>query len=131
MTGITAGSWDLLHTGHAIFLRECKRHCDYLVVGLLVDPSIERDWKNKPVQTIFERMTQLLACKYVDNVIVYESESELETILYNGKFGIRFMGSDHEKGHITAREAVEIKFIDRHHNYSTTELRERIENEKR
>ena len=128
MTGITAGSWDLLHTGHILFLRECWMNCGELVVGLLVDPSIERPEKNKPIQSIYERVIQLEACKYVSKVIVYESEDELQTILYSGNYDIRFMGSDHQVGNITAENAVKIKFIDRHHNYSSTQLRERIKN---
>jgi glycerol-3-phosphate cytidylyltransferase len=128
MIGITAGSWDLLHAGHILFLKECRRNCSELVVGLLVDPSIERSNKNKPVQSIYERVLQLKACKYVDDVVVYESERELETILTNGHFDIRFMGTDHEGGKITAENAVPIEFIPRTHNYSSTELVERIKN---
>ena len=131
MTGFITGSWDLLHTGHILALRECKQHCDYLVVGLHVDPSIQRNDKNKPIQSVYERMIQLEGCAYVDEIIVYEKESELATILWTSDIDIRFLGSDYLKNKlITAEKAVPIHFIDRHHNYSSTELRERIKNGK-
>ena len=129
MTGFICGAWDLLHAGHVLALKECKNHCDYLIVGLHIDPSIERKEKNKPIQSVFERMVQLQGCKYVDKIIMYETENELEKILCSLNIDKRFLGSDYISGkNITAKDAIEIVFINRNHNYSSTELRERIKN---
>jgi len=125
--GFVCGAWDLLHTGHILLLQECRNYCDYLLVGLHVDPSIERADKNKPIQSIYERLMQLEACDYVDEVIVYETERELETILRNSHIDVRFLGSDYDGSQpITAEDAVQTKVIDRNHPYSSTELRKRI-----
>ena len=127
--GFVCGAFDLLHVGHLILLEKCKDNCDYLLVGLHVDPSIERKSKNKPIQSIFERLMQLKSCKYVDGVIIYETEKELEVILRNSGIDIRFLGSDYDGSQpITAEDAVQTKVIERNHNYSSTELVERIKN---
>jgi len=76
-TGFVAGSWDLLHAGHIHLLRECKNRCDKLVVGLQVDPSLQRVEKNKPIETLLERQLRLWGCRYVDQVVVYQKENEL------------------------------------------------------
>ena len=88
--GFTAGSWDLLHAGHVIFLQKCKELCDSFVVGLHIDPSIERSYKNKPIQTVFERYIQLRP--FCDEIIPYETEKELEYILRVNKYDRRFLG---------------------------------------
>jgi glycerol-3-phosphate cytidylyltransferase len=125
--GFVCGAWDLLHAGHILLLEECKGRCDYLLVGLHVNPRLERVDKNEPIQSIFERQLQLKACKFVDGIVVYETERELETILRNFHIDVRFLGSDYDgMKPITAEDAVQTKVIDRHHNYSSTELRERI-----
>ena len=127
--GFICGSWDLLHVGHLILLEKCKDKCDYLLVGLHVDPNVERRGKNKPIESIFERLMRLKSCKFVDGVIIYQTEAELEVILRNMDIDIRFLGTDYNgEKKITAEDAVEICYIDRNHNYSTTELRERIKN---
>jgi glycerol-3-phosphate cytidylyltransferase len=127
--GFVCGAFDLLHVGHLILLEKCKDECDYLLVGLHVDPSIERKSKNKPIQSIFERLMQLKSCKYVDGVIIYETEKELEVILRNFGIDIRFLGSDYDGTMlITAEDAVQTKVVERNHNYSSTELIERIKN---
>jgi len=129
--GFTTGAWDLLHVGHLIFLEECKNYCDHLLVGLHLDPSKERKVKQKPVQSVYERLMQLKACKYIDSVMVYETERELETILRNSHIDIRFLGTDYDGDKsITAEDAVPIHYIDRNHDYSSTELKERIRNDK-
>jgi len=126
--GFTAGAWDLLHAGHILFLRECRDLCDHLIVGLHVDPSKERDGKNKPIQSVYERIIQLEACKYVDSIIPYETEQELKTIIGNCNATIRFLGTDYleQTGRITGEFILPIGYINRNHNYSTTELRHRI-----
>ena len=79
--GFTCSSFDLLHAGHILMLKECKDHCDTLIVGLQSDPSIDREEKNEPVQSMFERFLQLDAIKYVDKICIYETEDDLLALL--------------------------------------------------
>lgn len=125
--GITAGAMDLLHTGHILMLEECSKFCDYLIVCLHVDPSSERPEKNKPIQSVFERHMQLRACKYVDEIIVYETERELLTILETINVDIRFIGEDWKNKDYTGKDLeIPTYFNKRTHDYSSTELRKRI-----
>lgn len=126
--GFVASSFDLLHPGHLYLLAKAKKRCDHLIVGLHVDPSVERKNKNKPLQTVYERYVQLKACKYVGRIIPYETEIDLLNILSTRKIDVRFLGSDYEdkKEMITGFELVPIEFIPREHTYSSSELRERI-----
>lgn len=129
--GFTCGSFDLLHAGHYLMFRECKKVCDYLIVGLLIDPSIDRPDKNKPIQSLVERQIQLAGCRYVDEIIVYQSEKELEEILAALDIDVRIRGADHLTGFNTAQEICQRRgilpyFTKRDHNYSTSNLRERI-----
>ena len=126
--GITASTFDLLHTGHILMLREAKTICDYLICALHVDPSIERAEKNKPIQSLYERFTQLEAVKYVDEIIPYETENELLTILQSNKIHIRIIGEDYKDKSFTGREieGMQIYYNKRKHNYSSTELRSRL-----
>lgn len=127
--GITAGSMDLLHLGHIIMLEECKEQCDYLIICLQTNPTIDRpDSKNKPIQSVFERYMQLRACKYIDQIIVYETESELYNILSTIKFDKRFIGADWIGKEFTGKDISkgEIIYNERNHKFSTTELRQRI-----
>jgi len=127
--GITASTFDLLHTGHILMLKEAKSVCDYLIVALQVDPTIDRPNKNQPVQSFYERWIQLSAVKYVDEVIPYSSESELLTILQNYNIDIRILGDEYEHKIFTGRELhMEYHYNKRTHGYSSTELRERIKN---
>lgn len=131
--GITFGCFDLCHAGHILMLEECKKHCDVLVVGLHVDPNQERSYKNKPVQSLFERFVQLKAVKYVDEIIPYQFEHEIETILKSYKFDVRFVGSDYVDSNFTGRDycidnKINIVYNKRDHSFSSSELRERIEN---
>jgi glycerol-3-phosphate cytidylyltransferase len=131
--GITFGCFDLCHTGHILMLEECKSHCDTLTVGLHVDPKQERTYKNTPIQSLFERYVQLRAVKYVDEIIPYQFENEIESILKSYKFNVRFVGSDYINRDFTGRDycienGIEIFFNKRDHDYSSTELRKRIEN---
>lgn len=125
--GITASTFDLLHAGHILMLKEAKSVCNYLVVALQVDPTIDRPNKNQPVQSFYERWVQLSAVKYVDEIIPYSSESELLTILQNYNIDIRILGNEYEHKIFTGRELhMEYHYNKRTHGYSSTELRERI-----
>lgn len=129
--GFTSSSFDLLHAGHALMLEECKKNCDYLIVALLSDPTTDRPNKNKPVQTLFERYTILKSIKYVDEIIPYSTEKELEEILLSTKIDVRFVGEDYVGKNFTGKEickniGIEIFFNSRKHSFSSTELRKRI-----
>jgi glycerol-3-phosphate cytidylyltransferase len=127
MRGIIFGAFDFLHAGHILALKEAKKHCDYLIVGLHVDPSIERKDKTKPVQGILERQIQLSGCKYVDDYIIYETEEDIEVILTNLNIGIRFLGGDYKtREDVTGKDLVHIHYLTRSHPYSTTRIRNRL-----
>jgi len=131
ITGITFGAFDLLHAGHVAMLEEAKRKCDYLIVGLHVDPTVERpDTKNKPIQSVYERWKQLNAMRAVDEIIPYESEQDIINMLATLGLDKRFIGSDYENKSITGSDickerGIKIDFIKRVHNYSSSELRSR------
>lgn len=130
--GITFGAFDLCHAGHNLMFSECRQNCDYLIVGLQADPSIERENKNKPIQSMFERYVQLNSCKHIDEIIPYIYEYEIEQILRSVKPNIRFIGADYVGKDFTSKEYcldnnVEIYFNNRNHGFSTSELRKRIE----
>ena len=112
--GIVTGAFDLLHAGHIHLLKQCKLKCEYLIVGLHIDPSIERPEKNKPVESVLEREIKLNACRYVDLVVVYENEDDLSILFQYFKPNIRFLGSDYKDGDkpITDTNAVPIEYID-------------------
>lgn len=137
--GITASTFDLLHAGHIAMLREAKTQCDYLVCALQVDPSVDRVEKNKPIQTLVERWTQLQGVKYVDEIIPYQTEQDLEDILQLFNFDVRIIGEEYKNGKFTGRaicsaRGIEIYYNKRDHRFSTTDLRQRvafIENEKK
>ena len=129
IVGITFSTFDLLHAGHILMLKEAKSVCDYLIVALQVDPTIDRPTKNQPIQSFYERWVQLSAVRYVDEVIPYSSESELMTILQNYNIDIRILGDEYEHKMFTGRDLhMEYHFNKRTHGYSSTELRERIKN---
>jgi len=127
--GFTCGTMDLMHVGHVLMLEECKPHCDYLIVGLQNDPSIER-LKNKPIQSITERYFQLKACKYVDEIIPYNTESDLMEILQSINYEFRFIGEDWKgkefTGHNLELHKEKIIFTKRDHSFSSSNLRKRI-----
>ena len=126
--GFTCSTFDLFHPGHIMMLKEAKTQCDYLIVGLQSDPTIDRpETKNKPVQTLFERYIQLDACKYVDEIIPYESEKELMTILQNNNIDIRILGDEYKNKVFTGCNLdMEYHFNKRTHKYSSSELRKRL-----
>lgn len=132
IVGFTASTFDLLHAGHIQMLREAKSHCDYLICGLQSDPTIDRPKeKNKPIQTIVERYIQLAAVKYVDEIIPYSTEQDLEDILEAFDLHIRILGVEYKDKDFTGRDickrrGIELYFNTRDHRFSTTELRKRV-----
>lgn len=132
--GITFSTFDLLHAGHVAMLREAKNHCDYLIAGIQTDPTIDRpDTKNKPVQTLVERYAQLAAVKYVDEIIPYQTEQDLTDILNMYEIDIRILGEEYKDKDFTGKDAcnkrgIDLYFNKREHRFSTSDLRERVEN---
>jgi glycerol-3-phosphate cytidylyltransferase len=130
--GFTCSTFDLFHAGHIMMLKEARTQCDYLIVGLQTDPTIDRPTeKNKPIQSVFERYEQLKACKYVDEVLVYATEKDLVDILLSYPIDVRILGNEYEHKNFTGRnECVErgmqFYFNKRDHSFSTTELRQRV-----
>jgi len=129
--GFTASSFDVLHAGHCAMLAEAKSQCDFLVVGLLTDPTNDRpDTKNKPVQTIFERWVQADSIGFIDCVIPFETEKDLEDMLYVIKPHKRFVGEEYRNTEFTGHDidGIEIIFNSREHSFSSSELRARVKN---
>jgi glycerol-3-phosphate cytidylyltransferase len=131
ITGFTCSAFDLLHPGHIVMLEECKNNCDYLIVGLQTDPTIDRPSKNKPVQTVYERYVQLTGCKYVDRIIPYDTEKDLENIIATLPINIRFLGDEYKSVKFTGKDICEYRGIKvffnspRLYSYSSTDLRTR------
>lgn len=129
--GFTCSTFDLLHAGHILMLAEAKTVCDHLIVALQTDPSIDRpDTKNKPVQSIVERYVQLSAVKFVDEIIVYQTEKDLEDLLMFLPITIRFIGEEYEGKEFTGKQICEergirIWYNSRKHRFSSSELRQR------
>jgi len=129
--GFTCSTFDLLHAGHVQMLREAKEHCDYLICGLQVDPSKDRKSKNSPVQTLVERYTQLNAVQYVDEIIPYETEKDLEDILEMYHIDVRILGEEYKDQTFTgraicAKRGIELHYNKRDHRFSSSDLRERV-----
>lgn len=125
--GFSCSCFDLFHAGHIMMLKEAKKQCDYLIVGLQTDPTIDRPEKNKPVQSVFERYVQLEACKYVDEIVVYATEKELIDVLLSYSIDIRIVGDEYKDQEFTGKNLpIEIYYNRREHSFSTTELRKRV-----
>jgi glycerol-3-phosphate cytidylyltransferase len=130
--GITFSTFDLMHAGHIAMLAEAKNHCDYLIAGLQTDPTIDRpDTKNRPVQSIVERQIQLAACRYVDEVVVYQTEQDLVDLLLILPIDVRILGVEYENLDFTGKwegesRSIEIVFNDRDHSFSSSSLRKRV-----
>lgn len=129
--GITCSTFDLLHAGHVMMLREAKSVCDYLICALQVDPSYDRQEKNSPVQTLVERYIQLDAVKYVDEIIVYQTEQDLEDIFAMYPIDIRILGDEYKDKDFTGREickrrGILLHFNKRDHRFSSSGLRKRV-----
>lgn len=138
--GFNCSSFDLFHAGHITMLKMEKELCDYLKVALQVDPTIDRPGvKNKPVQSVYERYVQLQGCKYVDEILVYETEADLLNLIQTQTIDIRFLSEEYENRDFTGKQycidhGIEIFYHIRRHQYSSTELRNRVyflEKEKR
>jgi glycerol-3-phosphate cytidylyltransferase len=127
-TGFTCSCFDLFHAGHIMMLKEAKSKCDYLIVGLQTDPTIDRPEKNRPIQSVFERFVQLESCKYVDEVVVYATEKDLLDILHSYPIDIRVVGDEYKDKDFTGKnlEHIEMYYNSRKHSFSTTELRKRV-----
>ena len=129
--GFTCSTFDLLHAGHILMLAECKQVCDYLIVGVQSDPTIDRPGtKNKPVQSIVERYVQLSAVKFVDEIIVYNTEKDLEDMLMFLPITVRIIGEEYKDKdftgkHICDERGINIWYNSRSHRFSSSELRKR------
>lgn len=130
--GITFSTFDLLHAGHVAMLSEAKNHCDYLIAGLQTDPTIDRpDTKNHPIQSIVERQIQLSACRYVDEVVVYQTENDLRDLLLILPVDVRILGVEYQDKDFSGAEecydrGIEIVFNGRDHSFSSSSLRKRV-----
>jgi glycerol-3-phosphate cytidylyltransferase len=130
--GITFSTFDMLHAGHIAMLSEAKNHCDYLICGLQTDPTIDRPGtKNRPVQSIVERQIQLAACRYVDEVVVYQTEQDLVDLLLILPVDVRILGVEYEHKEFTGRQecvnrGIEVVYNGRDHSFSSSSLRKRV-----
>ena len=125
--GFTCGAFDLLHPGHLYFLKQAREQCDWLIIGLQTDPSIDRPDKNTPCESIFERWYRLNAVKYVDEIIPYDTEADLYNLLILQEPDLRFLGFEYAGEDYTGDDLdIEVSFIARHHDYSSTHLRGKI-----
>lgn len=129
--GITFSAFDLLHAGHIKMLEEAKTVCDYLIVGLQLDPTLDRPNKNRPTQTIVERYIQLKACRSVDEIIPYNSEEDLMDILQSFVIDVRIIGDDYRDKDFTGKKycdekGIEIFYNKRDHRFSSSSLKKSI-----
>jgi len=137
--GFNCSTFDLFHAGHVTMLKLEKNYCDYLIVAIQTDPTIDRaDKKNKPIQSLYERFTQVSACKYVDEVLVYETEQDLLNLMQTQLIHIRFLGDEYRIKDCTGKQwcidhGIELFYHEREHPYSSSELRYRtyLEEQKR
>ena len=132
-TGITFSTFDLFHAGHVKMLEEAKTKCDYLIVGLQLDPSIDRPEKNKPTQSVIERYVQLKGCKFIDEIIPYITEEDLMDVLSSFKIDIRIIGEEYKEKDFTGKEyckkkGIEIYYNKREHRFSSSALRKQVSN---
>jgi glycerol-3-phosphate cytidylyltransferase len=130
-TGITFSAFDLLHAGHIKMLEEAKKQCDYLIVGLQTDPTLDRPEKNKPTQSVVERYIQLKGCRFVDEIVPYATEQDLDDILRAFHIDVRIVGDEYQDQAFTGREYCEAKgiklyFNHRDHRFSSSSLRKEV-----
>ena len=127
IVGFTCSTFDLLHAGHVLMLREASQVCDYLICGLQIDPTIDRPEKNKPVQSMLERYIQLQAGEYVDEIIPYETEQELIDLLTHIPIHVRIVGEDYRGKDFTGKDlGIQLHYNKRRHNFSTSGLRQEV-----
>lgn len=129
--GITFSAFDLLHAGHIKMLEEAKRQCDFLIVALQTDPTIDRPEKNRPSQSVVERYIQLKGCKHVDEIVPYATEQDLEDILRSFKIDVRIIGDEYREKNFTGRsyceqKGIELYFNVRDHRFSSSSLRREV-----
>ncbi|MBX9889419.1 MAG: adenylyltransferase/cytidyltransferase family protein [Flavobacteriaceae bacterium] len=129
--GITFSTFDLLHAGHIKMLEEAKSQCDYLICGLQTDPTVNRPEKNKPIQSVVERYIQLKGCKFVDEIVPYTTEQDLEDILQSFKIDVRILGIEYQNQNFTGRTYCEenkilFYFNNRSHRFSSSALRKEV-----
>ena len=129
--GITFGAFDLFHAGHVLMLEEAKTVCDYLIVCIQSDPSLDREEKNKPVQSVIEREIQVSGCRYVNEVIIYDKESDLLSIIDEVDWDVRIIGEEYKDKDFTGRDQTleRCYFNKRPYTFSSSELRERVSKE--
>jgi glycerol-3-phosphate cytidylyltransferase len=130
--GITFSSFDLFHAGHVKMLEDAKEQCDYLICGLQTDPTLDRPEKNKPVQSVVERYIQLKGCKYVNEIVPYATEQDLEDILRSFKIDVRIIGDEYASKQFTGRKYCEQKGVTlfynkREHRFSSSSLRKEVQ----
>ena len=131
LVGFTCSTFDLLHAGHVQMLRDAKAQCDYLICGLQIDPSVDRAEKNRPIQTVVERYTQLKAVGYVDEIIPYATEEDLEDILSMYHIDVRILGVEYRDKEFTGKDIcrkrdIQLYFNKRDHRFSSSDLRRRV-----
>ena len=129
--GFTASAFDLFHSGHVAMRKEASSNCDYMIVGLQTDPTLDRPNKNQPIQSVFERYVQLEGCKYINEIIPYATEQDLVDILLTYKIDVRFVGEEYKNKEFTGKQicvdkGIEIYYNSRQHSFSTSGLRKRI-----
>ena len=125
--GFTCSTFDLLHAGHIVMLQEAKEHCDYLICGLLTDPTVDRpETKNKPIQTPFERYVQLAGCRFVDEIIPFSTEQEIVDMILTIQPHIRFVGEEYKGTDHKGVGLCHIHYNKRKHSFSSTDLRKRV-----
>ena len=135
-TGITFSCFDLFHAGHIKMLEEAKTQWDYLIVGLQVDPTLDRPEKNKPIQTVVERYIQLKSCKFIDEIVPYATEQDLLDILSSFKINVRIIGEEYKKINFTGKDycikkGIELYYNKREHRFSSSGLRKQVYNVER
>ena len=128
--GITCSTFDFLHAGHVVMLEEAKRHCDYLIAALQVDPTQDRQDKNRPVQSIVERQIQLAGVKFVDDIVMYNTEKDLEDLFLTLPIDVRIIGVEYRGKEFTAKDIckqrdIVVIYNKRDHSFSSTDLRKR------
>lgn len=125
--GFTCSCFDLFHAGHVLMLKEARQQCDWLIVGLQTDPTLDRPEKNKPVQSVYERFVQLKACVYVDDVVMYDDEKDLLNVLNSLPIDVRILGEEYKDKPFTGHDlSMQFYFNKRRHSFSSTELKKRI-----
>ena len=129
--GITFSTFDLLHAGHVAMLSECKNHCDYLIAGLQTDPTLDRASKNAPIQTVVERQIQLGCNRFVDEIVVYQTEKDLQDILLTLPIDVRILGIEYKDKDFTGKDicikrGIDLIYNGRDHSFSSSNLRKRV-----